>query len=1162
MLTWPFQSDAAVLRKVRAGDHASFRVIVDRYVHVIRGVALAYLSNSHDADDVVQDTFLRAFEAREKLTPPMNLGAWLVTVAKNRCFDLLRKRTRESGVPATTEPATTPAFDRDELYQVLWEHVSKLEPGTREVLMLHYFSRKSAREIATLLEITPDAAAKRLQRARTALGQRMVDQIGNELGVKTDRKRDTSMVMAVIAVQVPEFPMATTGGTALTTGGVLKFASILTASLLIGVAAFQLLHGKSIPKQSGTQMRVTAIDSTLAASAPSTAATTKTSVTPAPVVPGESLDRSRATSDAEGRITGIVVDMSGKPLAGANVAIKRIEWPDERDRKSYAQTTTSDANGRFSLDRFPLLGASTGYYGNYEVTATKENLFGVCSVDDKPWLFDQFIEVAAYERFSIAGLVRDEGGNPVPQAVVIPDCNSYDVPIAWRGRGGGSVQSDAQGNFLLTNLMRGVYELRVTAFGFAPFQGATVSAGSTDVDVVLESVGDATISGRVIDSTGNAVKDVPVTAYLPNDGRTQTVDLSGPDGAFSLRLREGTYVVRLSNSDWALVAPAPVVTVEASVPPRSINLAVARGATITGTATSASGVDHVFATKVDANGEGLSGRVHDDGTYAIRGLSSGTYTVTVGNGERFGKHELDIEIGQDYRIDFTPEPVWSVNGTVTDVNGSPLAGAQVLALSDKEISVTRSRRDYTSLYSAAITDERGEFTCTRFDGENVHVQAITKSGTTSIEGPFGPQDNRSIELVLTPASFVDGHIVPASEHSKRNAFLIAVPLTSRAGALFPNPNATGELIGMNALDSKLAGGFRTTAGLSGRFRFPNLPAGDYEIHAYTLGMTVAPNPQPLRITVDPAQPIRDLEVRLPNTGGGSIQGKLTLKSTPLRGQKIQILPAFEEIKTFAYWSTNTNEDGEYRIDGVQPGRHELSVIRHMATNGKKGLREIDYHFDISEGDVLTFDFDIAGGTSSLSGLVTGAGEPVAGATLFIRTDDGPEMTPEEIRAETDSRGRFAVDGIHPGKYRVQVLRYRDRGNPTDPFSQIFDVEIADQKQNIVEFQITAGDMSGTVKGIRNNEVTWVVLIPGAIADQEISFERFRELKALVAYDVEVEHKGSYRLTNVEAGTYTAFAVTYPVTADYDEDTFAGLRYSSEVVEISPAKTLILDFAFE
>ena len=130
MLAWPFQSDAAVLRRVRAGDHASFRVIVDRYVPVIRGVALAYLSNPHDADDVVQDTFLRAFEAREKLTQPTNLGAWLITVAKNRCFDLLRKRTRESGVPATgAEPAVTPAFEREELYRALWDlsliHISE-----------------------------------------------------------------------------------------------------------------------------------------------------------------------------------------------------------------------------------------------------------------------------------------------------------------------------------------------------------------------------------------------------------------------------------------------------------------------------------------------------------------------------------------------------------------------------------------------------------------------------------------------------------------------------------------------------------------------------------------------------------------------------------------------------------------------------------------------------------------------------------------------------------------------------------------------------------------------------------------------------------------------------------------------------------------------------
>ena len=198
----------------------------------------------------MQDTFLRAFEARNTLAPESNLGAWLVVVAKNRCRDVLRKRKRETALQENAEARSAYAQpERDEIYRMLWDQVHNLEPDAREVLLLYYVSRKRIRAIAHLLDITPGAAAKRLQRARSALGQRMVDTIGREVARTLDRKDGTHRVMAVLAANLPGFSAgAARAGTSITTGLLtLKHVVLVGAVVLMGVSAY-LAFPKSAPE--------------------------------------------------------------------------------------------------------------------------------------------------------------------------------------------------------------------------------------------------------------------------------------------------------------------------------------------------------------------------------------------------------------------------------------------------------------------------------------------------------------------------------------------------------------------------------------------------------------------------------------------------------------------------------------------------------------------------------------------------------------------------------------------------------------------------------------------------------------------------------------------------------------------------------------------------
>ena len=97
-------SDARILRRVLGGERGAFRVVVERYAGVVHGVAYARLGNHDDADDAMQEVFLRAFRSLDTLRRPRSLGAWLVTMVKNHCTDLQRRQAREGAAKEAKLP--------------------------------------------------------------------------------------------------------------------------------------------------------------------------------------------------------------------------------------------------------------------------------------------------------------------------------------------------------------------------------------------------------------------------------------------------------------------------------------------------------------------------------------------------------------------------------------------------------------------------------------------------------------------------------------------------------------------------------------------------------------------------------------------------------------------------------------------------------------------------------------------------------------------------------------------------------------------------------------------------------------------------------------------------------------------------------------------------
>lgn len=140
-------------------------------------IALSFTRNRADAEDVMQDVFLKLWKHREKLEDATHIDKWLARVTVNECRSLLRARRDAVSYEEIEELCAAPSFSREQnlLYAVL-----QLPKNQRTAVHLYYYEELSVREIAELLHITQAAVKKRLSRARETLRARLKEE--NEYG--------------------------------------------------------------------------------------------------------------------------------------------------------------------------------------------------------------------------------------------------------------------------------------------------------------------------------------------------------------------------------------------------------------------------------------------------------------------------------------------------------------------------------------------------------------------------------------------------------------------------------------------------------------------------------------------------------------------------------------------------------------------------------------------------------------------------------------------------------------------------------------------------------------------------------------------------------------------------------------------------------------------
>lgn len=138
------------------------------YVRAYHGsllrLAFSYVKNREDAEDIVQEAFIRLMRSGESFSGQENVKAWLIRVAINLCKDMLRSPARSRRGELSED---IPCESAEE-YGLL-ECIRRMKPEHAAVLYLYYYEGYSVKETARILRISATAVSTRLSRARVQL---------------------------------------------------------------------------------------------------------------------------------------------------------------------------------------------------------------------------------------------------------------------------------------------------------------------------------------------------------------------------------------------------------------------------------------------------------------------------------------------------------------------------------------------------------------------------------------------------------------------------------------------------------------------------------------------------------------------------------------------------------------------------------------------------------------------------------------------------------------------------------------------------------------------------------------------------------------------------------------------------------------------------------
>jgi RNA polymerase sigma-70 factor (ECF subfamily) len=178
--------DSSLVREVLAGNQASFQLLVERYQTRLFGLARHYTRNAVEIEDIVQDTFLKAYSRLPSFQHQSSFYTWLYRIATNTILDFLKRKGRspihsvEDPEAATLDPPSQGVMrpearlETEEIATITHEVLDELPEIFRTVLIMREFESLAYQDIADTLGISIGTVESRLFRARARFKQKLI----------------------------------------------------------------------------------------------------------------------------------------------------------------------------------------------------------------------------------------------------------------------------------------------------------------------------------------------------------------------------------------------------------------------------------------------------------------------------------------------------------------------------------------------------------------------------------------------------------------------------------------------------------------------------------------------------------------------------------------------------------------------------------------------------------------------------------------------------------------------------------------------------------------------------------------------------------------------------------------------------------------------------
>ena len=174
------EEELLLIDKVKGGDDSLFKILVDKYSPKILSIVMGVVRNRGDAEEVVQDVFVKAFFSLKKFRGESSFSTWLYRIAYNMSISKVRKKSRYvniadmgnfaaaediSGIDSSEENIR----NREDKFKILDIIINELDPTDRFLLLSFYIHQKSIRELSEITGMSESNVKVKLHRIKKRL---------------------------------------------------------------------------------------------------------------------------------------------------------------------------------------------------------------------------------------------------------------------------------------------------------------------------------------------------------------------------------------------------------------------------------------------------------------------------------------------------------------------------------------------------------------------------------------------------------------------------------------------------------------------------------------------------------------------------------------------------------------------------------------------------------------------------------------------------------------------------------------------------------------------------------------------------------------------------------------------------------------------------------